>query len=151
MKKWISLLLVIAVAAVMLAACGENTQKLDRIDVGSVKTATVDTEKNTKEPKFTIEKRAGLTELVDLYNRTEYTVTDNVTAESLLSLQKDFYTFRFYDFDGKLVGECTMFPDGYLMLPGDTETVYLMKEGFDQESVDATLKEYNVKNRPAIN
>lgn len=149
MKKWICLLLVIAVAVITLTACGEKPQQLDRVDAGNVKHVTISVD-GDEEPENDIVKRTGIVELVDFYNSARFLETDEVKADDIKKAET-LYFFRFYDFDEKLIGECVITPDGYLYLPDDKETLYELKGGFDEEAVKDIIKQYDANSRKPVN
>lgn len=148
MKKWICILLVIAVAVITLTACGQKTQQMDRVDVGNVKHITISVD-GDEQPEKDIIKRAGITELVDLYNSARFYETDAVEIKDVEKLDT-LYFFCFYDFDENLVGECVISPDGYLYLPDDKETLYELKDGFDEEAVKEIIKQYDINSRMPV-
>ncbi len=148
MKKWICILLVIAVAVVTLTACGQKAEQMDRVDVGNVKHITISVD-GDEQPEKDIVKRAGITELVDLYNSARFYETDAVEIKDIEKLDT-LYFFRFYDFDENLVGECVISPDGYLYLPDDKETLYELKDGFDEEAVKEIIKQYDINSRMPV-
>ncbi len=139
MKRILCMILVAAAAVLMLTACG-STQKLDRIDTGSVKHITVATEANA-EPKFDIIKRKGVVVLVDLYDSAEFTETDEVKAEELLA--ETLYHFKFYDYQEKLIAEYSLSPQGYLFKGDDLTKPYKLTKDFDEESITQTAELYD--------
>lgn len=148
MKKWICILLAVAVAVITMTACGQKAEQLDRVDVGSVKHISISLD-GDEEPEKDIVKRAGITELVDLYNSARFYETDAVEIKDIEKLDT-LYFFRFYDYDEKLVGECVISPDGYLYLPDDKETLYELKDGFDEEAVKGIIKQYDINSRQPV-
>lgn len=148
MKKWICMLIVTAIAALMLTACGEKPKQFDRVDVGSIKHITISVD-GDEEPENDIVKRAGITELVDLYNTARFYETDEVKADDLKK-GDTLYFFRYYNFDEKLVGECVISPDGYLYMPDDTDTLYLMNNDFDEVMVKDVIKQYDINSRQPV-
>ena len=144
MKRIICILLAAVVAAAFLTACGSKGQRLDRIDTGSVKHVTIATAAN-EEPQYDIPKRKGVVQLVDLYNSAVFNETDEVTAEQLTAAP--LYRFCFYDYDEKLIGACTITPDGYLFVGDDLTKPYKLAGGFDEEAIKEVITQYN---KPAV-
>lgn len=148
MKRLCSIVMVIAIAAVMLTACGEKPKRFDRVDVGSVKHVTISVDGDEK-PENDILKRTGVTELVDMYNSAKLFETDEAKTEDLKK-EQTLYFFRYYDYDDKLIGECVISPDGYVYMPEEGDTLYRLKEGFDEEAVKNVIAEYDINARPPV-
>ncbi len=140
--------MVIAIAAVMLTACGEKPKRFDRVDVGSVKHVTISVDGDEK-PENDITKRTGVTELVDMYNSAKLFETDEAKTENLKK-EQPLYFFRYYDYDEKLIGECVISPDGYVYMPEEGDTLYRLKEGFDEEAVKNVIAEYDINARQPV-
>ena len=141
MKRVICIILAIAALAVTFAACGEQYRKLERIDLGGVKQVTIAV-KADEDPAYTILKRKGIVEVVDLYNSAAFTETDKVKPEELRA--GTLYTFKLYGFEEEILGECSISPDGYLLLPEEKDKVFLLKDGFDEEALLETIKQFDV-------
>lgn len=139
MKRAICLFLVVIVAAAALVACGQKTDQLSRIDTGNVKHVTI-TDSPTSEKVNDIIRRKGIVQLVEIYNTMRFVETDEATADELLN--DTLYSFRFYDYSEKMIGECEVSPEGYLMKDGDRETVYKLTTDFDENVVLECIKLY---------
>lgn len=148
MKRLLGILLLIAIAAVTLTACGEKPKRFDRVDAGSVKHVTISVD-GDENPENDITKRPGVTELVDMYNSAKLFETDEAKTEDVKK-EQTLYFFRYYDYDDKLVGECVISPDGYVYMPEEGETLYQLKDGFDEEAVENVIAEYDIKARPPV-
>ena len=148
MKRFFRILLLIAFAAVMLAACGEKPKRFDRVDAGSVKHITISVD-GDEEPETDITKRPGVTELVDMYNSAKLFETDEAKTEDVKK-EQTLYFFRYYDYDEKLVGECVISPEGYVYMPEEGDTLYQIKDGFDEETVKSVIAQYDIKAHPPV-
>ncbi len=146
MKKLICILLAVVAVAVTMTACGGNSQSFDRVDTGNVKHIKVAIEANEK-PKYDIDKRKGVVELVDIYNSARFTETDGVKAKELL--EKPLYTFTFYDYDGKEIASYSASPEGYVFKDGDLTKPYKLEGKFDVDKVKEVFRLYDVGSPPA--
>ena len=145
MKKLISILSAFVLTALMLTACGDNAKRLDRIDTGAVRHITIATAANA-DPEYDIVKRKGIVQLVDIYNTAAFVETDEVKADDLLA--DTVYHFRFYDFSEKLIGECTISPEGYLFIGDDLTKPYRLQSEFDEEVVKTVIATYDINANP---
>lgn len=148
MKRLCSIVMVIAIAAVMLTACGEKPKRFDRVDAGNVKHVTISVD-GDENPENDIAKRPGVTELVDMYNSAKLFETDEAKTEDLKK-EQTLYFFRYYDYDEKLIGECVISPDGYVYMPEEGDTLYQLKEDFDEEAVKKVIAEYDINARQPV-
>ena len=148
MKRLCRLVSVIAIAALMLTACGEKPKRFDRVDAGNVKHVTISVDGDEK-PENDIAKRTGVTELVDMYNSAKLFETDEAKTEDVRK-EQTLYFFRYYDYDDKLIGECVISPDGYVYMPEEGDTLYRLKEGFDEEAVKTVIAEYDINARQPV-
>ena len=146
MKRVLSIMIAAVIAMLVLTACGSKGQRLDRVDTGNVKNITIATTANA-EPQHDITKRKGVVQLVDLNNTVVFNETDEVKAEELTAAP--LYSFRFYDYNDKLVSEFTMTPNGYLFVGDDLTKVYKLEGEFDEEAVKEVIELYDKKVPPA--
>ena len=151
MKKWICILLAIAAAAISLTACGK-WQKLDRVDVGKVKHITIEVDPSAADKTdYDIIRRAGMTQLVDMYNSARFCASDDkVTLQDLQGDGEIWFHFCFYSYDEELIGECTIYTGGYLILPDQPETVYQLQDGFDEDMTKDVMRQYDIKAKSEI-
>ena len=140
MKRTICIALTLIAVVLLLTACG-NTRKLERYDTGAVKTVTITTKADADKPDYTITKRKGVAELVDINNSAEFVETDKTTPAELK--KGVLYNFKYYDFDDALLGECTISPDGYLLIKDEPNKVFLLKNTFDENALKETISLYD--------
>lgn len=134
MKRIVSLLLAVIVAAALLTACGQKTEELSRIDTGSVKHVVITvTDPDDGENTYDIIRRKGVVQLVEIHNTARFVETDETTADKLK--ENTLYSFRYYDYSEKLIGECSFSPEGFIFKGDDPQTPFKLKTDFGEDEI----------------
>ena len=139
MKRVLCILLIAVAVTAMLCSCGKKAKQQKRIDTGAVKHIVVVRSENDASKEDDIIKRRVIVSFVDIYNSMSFNKTDDVDADELSA--DGLYSMTFYDYDEKVIGECSISAQGYVFVDGDMDTPYKLTEAIDLEEIDELIAE----------
>ena len=160
MKRIVTLILVIVLAAVSLASCGGKTAEVERpkLDKNEIKLVTA-MDAIFSSYLYVISDKEAIGELVELYNSVEYAPVPE--GEEVPDLYMDkLYMLYFHDEEpvdgaiGDAVAELWISPKGYIIVDesrysdndaddADSLKTYKLTSDFDEDSLAKLLKDFD--------